>query len=101
ALPGATWLRVLWRMIALRALLVTRRCAVRAATAAASALLTAPLVLLRLLLVAALSFAALALLGGRASRQRDALALVVDLEHAHGELLADLHDLARVLDELL
>src|SRR5207237_731701 len=40
-------------------------------------------------------------LAAAARRQRDPLARVIDLEHAYGQLLADLDDLARVGDELL
>src|SRR5262249_13020887 len=79
------------------ALFPTRPLALATTARASAARLAAaaPAALAALLL---LSLAAAAALLGR---ERDPLALGVDLEHAHGQLLADLDDLARILHELL
>ena len=72
-----------------------------AAIAVARRTLPAAVVARRVAVATRLALLGLATATALLRRQRDPLALVVDLEDADGELLADLDDLARVLHELL
>jgi hypothetical protein len=101
----AAWLLVAWALIALP---LPALALALPALALALPALALPALALTALSLAALSLALLLLprrallLGlGWPRGERDALTLIVDLEDAHGQLLADLDDLGWILDELL